>query len=63
MSEVYDVSVLGYDVAGEVVEVGEEASTVYSIGDEVYVRLEGMKYGVSDEKSMNHVIYCLYSYP
>jgi len=48
--EAYDTSVLGYDVAGEVVQVGEEVSKEYSVGDEVYVRLAGMKYGVSFEK-------------
>lgn len=46
--EKHDTSVLGYDVAGIVEEVGDEASKEYSIGDEVYVRLAGMKYGVSN---------------
>ena len=45
--EAYDTSVLGYDVAGVVQEVGDDASKEYSVGDEVFVRLAGMKYGVS----------------
>lgn len=49
MPELYDKSVLGYDVAGEIVEVGEEASKSYSAGDEVFVRLAGMKYGAMAE--------------
>lgn len=47
--EKYDTSVLGYDVAGTVEEVGEEASESYSVGDEVYVRLDCMKYGAMAE--------------
>uniref|UniRef100_A0A7S2KS90 Enoyl reductase (ER) domain-containing protein n=1 Tax=Skeletonema marinoi TaxID=267567 RepID=A0A7S2KS90_9STRA len=47
--EAYDTSVLGYDVAGKVVQVGEEVSKEYSVGDEVYVRLAGMKYGAMAE--------------
>lgn len=35
----YDVNVLGYDVAGTVEKVGDEASKSYSVGDEVFVRL------------------------
>ena len=47
--EAYDTSVLGYDVAGVVEEVcGDDAAKEYSVGDEVFVRLAGMKYGVSD---------------
>jgi len=46
--EAYDTSVLGYDVAGVVEEVGDDASKEYTVGDEVYVRLAGIKYGVSD---------------
>lgn len=46
--EAYDTSVLGYDVAGIVQEVGDDASKEYSVGDEVFVRLAGMEYGVSD---------------
>jgi len=45
--EAYDTSVLGYDVAGIVEEVGSDASKEYAVGEEVYVRLAGMKYGVS----------------
>ena len=46
--EAYDKSVLGYDVAGIVEQVGDDAVKEYSVGDEVYVRLAGMKYGVSN---------------
>lgn len=46
MPEEYDTSVLGYDVAGTVEKVGEDAKS-FSAGDEVFVRLAGMKYGVS----------------
>mmetsp|Transcript_15084 Transcript_15084/g.32730 ORF Transcript_15084/g.32730 Transcript_15084/m.32730 type:complete len:362 (+) Transcript_15084:108-1193(+) len=47
--EEHDTSVLGYDVAGIIEEVGEEASKLYSIGDEVFVRLNDMKYGAMAE--------------
>lgn len=47
--EEYDTSVLGYDVAGTIEGVGEESSKSYSVGDEVYVRLAGMKYGAMAE--------------
>eukprot|EP00592_Proboscia_alata_P000693 CAMPEP_0194375532 /NCGR_PEP_ID=MMETSP0174-20130528/24066_1 /TAXON_ID=216777 /ORGANISM="Proboscia alata, Strain PI-D3" /LENGTH=341 /DNA_ID=CAMNT_0039155797 /DNA_START=135 /DNA_END=1160 /DNA_ORIENTATION=- len=47
--ESYDTSVLGYDVAGIVQEVGAEASKSYSVGDEVFVRLKDMKYGALAE--------------
>ena len=47
--EEYDTSVLGYDVAGVVQEVGDDASKEYSVGEEVFVRLAGMKYGVSND--------------
>jgi len=47
--EQYDVSVLGYDIAGTVEKVGDDASKLYSVGDEVYVRLDGMKYGAMAE--------------
>lgn len=51
--EEHDTSVLGYDVAGTVEEIGEDASASYSVGDEVYVRLDskskGMKYGAMAE--------------
>ena len=47
--EAYDTSVLGYDVAGVVEEVcGDDAAKEYSVGDEIYVRLAGMEYGVSN---------------
>lgn len=49
MSEKHDTSVLGYDVAGIIEEAGEEASKLYSSGDEVFVRLAGMKYGAMAE--------------
>mmetsp|Transcript_66 Transcript_66/g.76 ORF Transcript_66/g.76 Transcript_66/m.76 type:complete len:357 (+) Transcript_66:90-1160(+) len=47
--EKYNESVLGYDVAGTIELAGEEASTSYSVGDEVFVRLAGMKYGAMAE--------------
>jgi len=47
--EAYDTSVLGYDVAGVVEQVGEESSTSFAVGDEVFVRLKGMKYGALAE--------------
>ena len=47
--EEYDTSVLGYDVSGVVEEVGDEAAKLFKAGDEVYVRLEGMKYGALAE--------------
>lgn len=47
--EEYDTSVLGYDVAGTVEKVGEDASNSFSVGDEVFVRLKGMKYGAMAE--------------
>mmetsp|Transcript_30349 Transcript_30349/g.34596 ORF Transcript_30349/g.34596 Transcript_30349/m.34596 type:complete len:357 (+) Transcript_30349:80-1150(+) len=47
--EQYETSVLGYDAAGVIQEVGEEASKSYSVGDEVFVRLNGMKYGAMAE--------------
>ena len=52
--ETYDTSVLGYDVAGEVIQVGEEASKVFAVGDKVFVRLKGMKYGVSESDERVH---------
>ena len=45
--ESYAISVLGYDVAGVVEEGGDDASKEFTVGDEVYVRLAGMEYGVS----------------
>lgn len=58
MPEAYNQSVLGYDVAGVVKEVGTQV-TKFKVGDEVYARLstKGMKYGalaefvVDDESS------------
>jgi len=47
--EEYDTSVLGYDVSGVVDSVGEEASKSFQIGDEVFVRLNGMNYGAMAE--------------
>ena len=46
--EPYDVSVLGYDVSGVVEEAGDEVSD-FKVGDEVFVRLSGMKYGALSE--------------
>jgi len=47
--ESYDTRVLGYDVSGVVEEVGEESSKSFQVGDEVFVRLSGMKYGALAE--------------
>jgi len=47
--EPHDTSVLGYDVAGIIQEVGKEASESYSVGDEVFVRLNGLNYGAMAE--------------
>jgi len=49
LPEQYDTSVLGYDVSGIVEQVGNDASTSFAIGDEVFVRLAGMKYGAIAE--------------
>jgi alcohol dehydrogenase len=49
LPEQYDTSVLGYDVSGVVEQVGDDASTSFAIGDEVFVRLAGMKYGAIAE--------------
>jgi len=45
MPEKHDTGILGYDVSGVVEKVGEEASKSFKVGDEVFVRLAGMKYG------------------
>lgn len=47
--EMYDTSVLGYDVSGVVEKVGKEASASFTVGDEVFVRLSGMKFGALAE--------------
>uniref|UniRef100_A0A7S2A3G4 Enoyl reductase (ER) domain-containing protein n=1 Tax=Ditylum brightwellii TaxID=49249 RepID=A0A7S2A3G4_9STRA len=47
--EQHETSVLGYDVSGVIEQVGEEASKSFKVGDEVFVRLDGMKYGASAE--------------
>ena len=49
LPEEYNTSVLGYDVAGVVEKVGDEASASFQVGDEVFVRLAGMKYGALAE--------------
>lgn len=49
LPEQYETSVLGYDVSGIVEKVGEEASQSFQVGDEVFVRLDGMKYGAIAE--------------
>lgn len=47
--EQYVTSVLGYDVSGVVEKVGDEASNSFKVGDKVFVRLSGMKYGALAE--------------
>lgn len=47
--EKHDTSILGYDVSGVVEKVGDEASKSFKVGDEVFVRLAGMKYGALAE--------------
>jgi len=42
--ETHDTSVLGYDASGVVEEVGADV-TGFGVGDEVYVRLAGLKWG------------------
>lgn len=46
--ETRDECVLGYDVSGVVEEVGGDV-TEFAVGDEVFVRLSGMKYGALAE--------------
>mmetsp|Transcript_10709 Transcript_10709/g.25250 ORF Transcript_10709/g.25250 Transcript_10709/m.25250 type:complete len:363 (+) Transcript_10709:293-1381(+) len=46
--EEYDMGVLGYDVSGVVEEVGANVND-FAVGDEVFVRLMGMKYGALAE--------------
>jgi alcohol dehydrogenase len=59
LPEEYDTSVLGYDVAGRVEEVGSEVST-YKVGDEVYARIRALNYGalaeyvVADADTVGH---------
>jgi len=48
LPEAYNTGVVGYDVAGIVEEVGSEV-TAFAEGDEVYVRLSGMKFGALAE--------------
>ena len=49
LPEQHSTSVLGYDVSGVVEKVGDEASKSFKVGDEVFVRLAGMKYGALAE--------------
>lgn len=52
--EEYDTSVLGYDVAGVIEEVGDEAGKTFKVGDEVYVRVhKTMKYGACAEYTVS----------
>ena len=48
MPEPYETSVLGYDVSGVVEEVGADVNG-FAVGDEIFVRLKGMKYGALAE--------------
>lgn len=48
--EAYDKGVLGYDVAGVIQELGEEAAKSYKVGDEIYVRVsKPLKHGATAE--------------
>ncbi|CAB9518158.1 alkenal/one oxidoreductase, chloroplastic [Seminavis robusta] len=54
LPEAFDTSVLGYDVAGVIEQVGEEAGKSYNVGDPVYVRLnKPMKYGAVAEYAVS----------
>eukprot|EP00980_Cylindrotheca_fusiformis_P001731 scaffold397_cov111-Cylindrotheca_fusiformis.AAC.9 len=54
LPEEYDTSVLGYDVAGIIEEVGEEAGKSFKVGDEVYVRIgKPLKYGSTAEYTVS----------
>jgi alcohol dehydrogenase len=48
MPETTDTCVIGYDVSGVVTEVGSSVKD-YAAGDEVFVRLKGMKHGALAE--------------
>lgn len=48
LPEAYDDSVLGYDVSGIIEKVGTDVSD-FKVGDEIFVRLKGMKYGALAE--------------
>jgi len=48
-AEQYATSVIGYDVAGVVVETGEEAAKSFKVDDEVFVRLDAMQFGALAE--------------
>eukprot|EP00980_Cylindrotheca_fusiformis_P001730 scaffold397_cov111-Cylindrotheca_fusiformis.AAC.8 len=56
LPEEYDTSVLGYDVAGIIEEVGEEAWKSFKVGDEVYVRIgKPLKYGSTAEYAVSRL--------
>jgi NADPH:quinone reductase-like Zn-dependent oxidoreductase len=48
LPEPYETSVLGYDVSGVVEEIGNEVDP-FKVGDEVFVRLDGLNYGAMAE--------------
>jgi alcohol dehydrogenase len=54
LPEAYHTSVLGYDAAGVIEEVGAEAGKTYKVGDEVFVRVNSpMKYGACAEYTVS----------
>lgn len=54
LPENYDTSVLGYDVAGVIEKVGDEASKSYKVGDEVFVRLDNeVNHGAAAEYTVS----------
>jgi NADPH:quinone reductase-like Zn-dependent oxidoreductase len=54
LPEAYDTSVVGYDLAGVIEQVGDEAGKTYKVGDEVFVRVNRpMKYGSCAEYTVS----------